>query len=123
MGYTTEFIGSFKLDKQLKESERKILQTFSETRQGGNIEPFEGRPGLWCDWQPNSDGTAIIWSGAEKFYNYVEWLEYIIKHFIEPWGNKLNGEVEWYGEDRDDVGKIIVKDNKVETIEGGVYYG
>ncbi len=74
-----------------------------------------GQPGLWCQWIVTEDGTELTWDGGEKFYNYVEWLEYYIKHFFEPWGIKLNGEIEWAGEDREDMGKIVVTDNVVKT--------
>ena len=79
-----------------------------------NCPPY-GQPGLWCQWMPNEDGDAILWDGVEKFYNYVQWIEYIIKNFLAPWGYKLNGEVEWHGEDHDDIGKIVIKDNVVTT--------
>lgn len=77
-----------------------------------NNEP-EGQPGLWCKWQPNKAGTAIEWNGAEKFYDYVEWLQYIVDHFLKPWGYALNGEVTWDGEERDDVGKIVAVSNVI----------
>jgi uncharacterized protein (TIGR02996 family) len=75
--------------------------------------PPRGQPGLWCRWQPSEDGTAIVWNGAEKFYYYVEWLEYLIKHFLAPWGYILNGEMKWQGEDEEDQGTIVVKNNRV----------
>lgn len=75
--------------------------------------PPEDQPGLWCQWAPNERGDAIIWNGAEKFYDYVEWLHYIIERFLEPWGYKLNGTVEWKGEDLDDNGTITVVQNEV----------
>jgi hypothetical protein len=75
----------------------------------------KGQPGLWCQWVPNEDGTAIVWNGGEKFYYYVEWLKYIIEHFLAPWGYVLNGEIEWEGEDRSDVGTIISENNVVRT--------
>ncbi len=73
------------------------------------------QPGLWCQWIPTDDREAIIWDGGEKFYNYIAWLEYIIENFLKPWGYTLNGEVEWFGEDRDDRGKIVVKNNVVKS--------
>ena len=79
-----------------------------------NYEP-DGQPSLWCQWTPSEDGTQIEWDGGEKFYNYVEWLEYWIQHFLKPWGYTLNGEISWEGEERDDMGRIIVEDNKVST--------
>jgi hypothetical protein len=73
------------------------------------------QPGLWCQWAPNENGTAIEWDGGEKFYHYVEWLSYIIEHFMKPWGYVLNGSVKWKGEERGDRGTIVVTDNVVET--------
>src|SRR5262249_30838871 len=69
-------------------------------------QPPRGQPGLWCDWAPTADGTAIVWNGAEKFYRYVEWLRYLIEHFLAPWGYVLNGAVGWQGEDPGDRGTI-----------------
>lgn len=74
-----------------------------------------GQPGLWCQWVPSPCGTEIEWDGGEKFYDYVRWLQYLLENFLEPWGYTLNGTVEWQGEDDDDRGRIVVKDNKVST--------
>ena len=84
--------------------------------------PPTGVPGLWCGWCITEDGMFLEWDGGEKFYNYVEWLEYLIKHFFQPWGRKLNGKIEWFGEDRTDIGAIVVKNNKVTTKVGVVIY-
>jgi hypothetical protein len=80
----------------------------------GNHSP-EGQPGLWCKWEPTDDGLHIAWNGNEKFYDYVEWLDYLIEHFLEPWGYVLNGEVKWRGEEFDDLGVILVIENHVAT--------
>ena len=74
-------------------------------------------PGLWCQWIIN-DNNQLVWDGGEKFYSYVEWLEYLIKHFFAPSGYVLNGEVDFEGEDSDDFGAIIVKDNDVDIKYG-----
>lgn len=73
------------------------------------------QPGLWCQWIPGPDGDTIIWDGGEKFYSYVEWLRYLIDHFLKPWGYVLNGEVQWQGEESSDNGTIFVKENGVWT--------
>jgi len=85
-------------------------------------EPPMGQPGLWCQWVPKADGTAIVWDDGEKFYSYVEWLKYLIDHFLGPWGYKLNGEVEWSGEERDDRGLLIVRDNKITTKQARIVW-
>lgn len=78
------------------------------------------QPGLWCQWI--IEYNELLWDGGEKFYNYTEWLEYLIQEFFEPWGVKLNGEIYWYGEESDNLGKIIVTDNVVEIKEGRIEY-
>lgn len=82
--------------------------------------PPSTQPGLWCQWVIN--GNELEWDGGEKFYNYVEWLEYLIENFFKPWGITINGEVEWSGESRSDIGKIVVTDNKVQALEGRIEY-
>lgn len=80
------------------------------------------QPGLWCQWIPNEDGTCIEWDGGEKFYSYIEWLEYIIENFLKPWGLTLSGKVNWRGEDDTDIGLIVVKNNEITTKNGRIVY-
>jgi hypothetical protein len=167
MGYTTNFIGAFKLDKPLTLAHARYLQAFAGSRRmerdpevakgysdpireavglpvgpggayfvGGNgfggqdeddsiVEynrPPSGQFSLWCQWVPNELGTEIEWDGNEKFYNYIDWIKYLIEHFLAPWGYVVNGQVEWVGEDRSDTGKIVVRDNKVTTAKGRIVY-
>jgi hypothetical protein len=75
--------------------------------------PPATQPGLWCQWIPNEDGTAIVWDGGEKFYEYIPGIEYLIENFLRPWGYVLNGTVNWEGEGSDDTGKIRIKNNEV----------
>lgn len=144
MGYTTDFSGSFELNKQLGPKMKEFLTKFNETRRmkrnvsdkygvegeffvGGTgsfgqdstedivdyNEPPSTQPGLWCQWTPTQDGMGIEWDGGEKFYNYTEWLVYLITKILEPNGYVLNGVVQWQGEGVGDVGEIFVEDNKV----------
>lgn len=89
-----------------------------------NNTPPGTQPSLWCQWIIEYDEYEhfLVWDGGEKFNNYVEWLEYMIEHFFKPWGLKLNGEVEWFGEDLSDRGKIVVKNNVVKTYDGEIIY-
>ena len=149
MGYSTSFNGTVKLNKQLSQEDKTFLTKLSETRRmARNIEGYgvEGefyvdsglndyddptvvnhnqppstQPGLWCQWTPTQDGWGIEWDEGEKFYEYVEWLQYIID-WIAPKGYIANGEIEWYGEDRDDMGKIIVKNNQITIKHGKISY-
>jgi hypothetical protein len=80
--------------------------------------PPSTQPGLWCSWCPSEDGLGIEWNGMEKFYRYVEWIEYIIVKILAPRDYVLNGAVTWQGEDEDDVGVIAINNNVVTTAEG-----
>ncbi len=75
-----------------------------------NNAPPSGQPGLWCKWVPTEDGSGIKWNEMEKFYEYTEWLNYIIVHFLTPWGIKISGEVRFQGEDSDDRGVVRIVD-------------
>jgi hypothetical protein len=79
--------------------------------------PPAGQPGLWCQWIINNNGE-LEWDGGEKFYNYEEWLDYLIDNFFEPLGYVLNGDIEWQGEESDDFGIIHVVDNMVDMQYG-----
>lgn len=86
-----------------------------------NREPI-GQPGLWCQWTPTDDGTRIEWDGGEKFYEYEEWIQYIITHFLQPWGCTLNGCVEWEGEHEEDIGALTVTNNSVRIYTDRLEY-
>ena len=59
----------------------------------------------------------IVWDGAEKFYKYVQWLEFLIDTYLRPWGYTLNGTVDYKGASADDFGRIIVVDNEVTVAQ------
>jgi len=84
--------------------------------------PPSTQPGLWLQWTPLDDRITIEWDGGEKFYNYVEWLEYIVDKILAPRGYKLSGEVYWDGEDSEDKGKITVKNNKIVARQANFSY-
>jgi hypothetical protein len=118
MGYTTDFTGSFRLDKPLNVKQYNLLKAFAER----DHREESGVPGYYCQWVPTEDGDGIEWDGGEKFYEYIAWLEYLIGKFLVPWGYTLNGTVEWIGEDRSDVGMITVVDNVVSVKRGRITY-
>ena len=79
-------------------------------------------PGYWCDWHINEKTEVVEWNGAEKFYEYTDWLIFLIENFFEPAGYILNGEFIWIGEDSEDRGKISVVNNKVSEFLGEIVY-
>lgn len=87
-----------------------------------NYPPYT-QPGLWCQWVISDDGRYLMHDGGEKFYNFKDWLLYLIENFFKPKGYVLNGTVYWYGEDIDDTGKIEVLDNKIRIYYKNITYG
>ena len=119
MGYNTDFSGKFNLNKEITFS---LSKTF-EKLNNGDPTGIEGQiEDGYCQWVPTDDGKAIHWDSGEKFYDYVEWLKWIIDKLLKPEGFILNGEVEWDGEESGDVGKIIVKDNVIVVQNGKITY-
>ena len=118
MGYTTQFDGRFKLNKPLTDDLYNKLLDFSNTRHCSkddynSVAP--GVPGLWCQWVPTSNKMSLEWDGVEKFYDYIEWLQYIIDNFLKPEGYEIteDSKVKYRGERFNDIGYLAVKDNVV----------
>lgn len=122
MGYTTEFRGCFELNKALDKETNDFLVKFSETRHDKDgCSPSVAAPSwsaVWCQWVPADDGRVIEWDGNEKFYNYVEWIKYLISEVLAPKGYVLNGDVDWRGEEWGDTGTIFINNNNVEVAIG-----
>lgn len=87
--------------------------------------PASSQPGLWCQWVPDADGAYLQWDEGEKFYNYIEWLKYLIERFFNPWGYSLCGEMSWRGEEYEDFGLIKIESpsNEVLVAYGSQTYG
>jgi len=85
-------------------------------------EPPTTQPGLWCQWDPSEDGMGIEWNGMEKFYSYIDWLQYLVSKFLQPWGYTLSGSVRWQGEDSSDFGEIVVYNNAIVAKTGRKVY-
>lgn len=85
--------------------------------------PPRTQPSLWCQWAiDESDRQTIQWDGGEKFYCYVEWIEYILNKVLLPRGYKLTGQVSWQGEDSSDRGQIIADGDSIRTGLGRIVY-
>jgi hypothetical protein len=80
-------------------------------------QPPAGQPDVWCHWEPDEDGTAILCEQQCTFYQFIPWLAYLITHFLQPWGYVLNGSVAWQGEDPEDAGIVAVETNIVTIQE------
>jgi hypothetical protein len=119
MGYTTDFIGHIDIAPPLNDAEIAY-----------NIPPGE-QPGLWCDWVPCWDRCCLSYNGVEKFYAPVEWIRYLIEHFLRrgavasradhprfaefTFDHVLEGMVVGCRRDNKELFAITVTDNVVHT--------
>lgn len=112
MGYNTNFHGKFNLEPKLNIDQYNQLFEFAEERH--ERPEF---PGVWCQWVPNKEGDAIQHDGGEKFYCQVEWIQHLIKNFLNPWNIKVNGKVTWQGDELGDLGIIYIFDSVITVKE------
>lgn len=110
MGYTTTFSGVFYFNKSLTP---KIIEKLRELEGMDGRDFDDDRPQGYCKWNLTKDLKGLAWDGGEKFYGYIEWLEWIIKRILKPAKIEINGMVEYQGEFVEDCGAIIVKANQV----------
>lgn len=107
MGFTTDFVGYVSVEPALNLGECEYLTAFTKSRRWFRPEgpyvaldnpfvaetyddldrfnrPWPGEPSLWCMWTPCLDGTQLSFDGIEKAYQPVEWMRYLITHFLKP---------------------------------------
>lgn len=106
MGYSTDFIGRFDLDRQLQLEDYIIINELADLRPD---ERADGMPDTWCQWAVTRDGRHIEWNGGEKFYYYQEWLQWIVD-YLESY--TLSGSIEYQGEETGDSGTLVIENGK-----------
>ena len=117
MGYSTEFQGSLKLNRELTHKEwielSRLGNSYDQDLYAEYTDTPETIPKSYLQWVPNEDGTAIVWNGGEKFYDYIHWLRWLIKHYLKEHGLAVNGSIKWRGDELEDVGIIYAHNNKI----------
>ena len=120
LGDSAEYFLQPDNEVRYKKDDRLDMTCFYE-RNGiiDDNQPPKSQPGLWCHWIINKNGE-LVWDGGEKFYEYVEWLEYLIKNFFAPEGLILSGRCFYAGERMNDWGYICIENNRVEQIPNDI---
>ncbi|MGM0203078.1 hypothetical protein [Enterococcus sp. AZ149] len=152
MGYHTDFIGAFEIDRPVTDEIATLLRGLATTRRmkrdneqliqkgygdcgvdgeffcvddghyGQECEldtvldynqPPSTQPGLWCQWLLAEDNQTLEWDTNEKFYCYIEWIQYLIERILKPNNYVLNGAVAYRGEEFSDFGYLEVVNNQV----------
>lgn len=129
-----EFLKKFSASRHVKRDTKKTIEIFGLGEYGTEGEwflevnhesghtqdvinynlPPSTQPGLWCDFEPNEDGSAIIWNQSENTYDGLEWITYLVTKYLVPRGYVVNGRFDANGEEHGDFWAIVVENNNVE---------
>lgn len=113
MGYDTKFSGALSLSRSLTIAEAKVLLEANE-----DTDTIQGdHPGSYMQWVPTQSLDGIVYDGNEKFYEYGEWMMWLLTH-LATLGILASGDILWQGESVGDAGILSVKDNVLKVIKG-----
>jgi len=82
------FEGEFAVDPPLTAEERQAIAA-----QKLPIPERAKTPRGACHWVSNGDGTAIIWDRDPDFDRSVDWLRFLVRHYLKPKGHVIKGKV------------------------------
>lgn len=118
MGYSTDFTGELKFNKELAASELSELKKFFGEDCRDHPE-WDGASGLYyIDLEFNDDFSGIRWNGAEKTYDMPECINMIITNMRKKFPSfGLFGEMLAQGEDYDDRWVLTIVDGKATRKE------
>ena len=117
MGYSTEFNGSLAVsgDDTSLDKFDVWMDELHETRHGSDCAVWSGYPGFYCQWVFNRETCTIEWDGGEKFYEYIQWLQFVFEKCDEL-NLSANGKISWQGDNYQDQGEIIVEKNLITNM-------
>lgn len=142
MCYDIEFPEQFYLDRPLSEEHYDFLSSFRFSTKGnvydngGYLYDKDSIPESHCQWLITLDRKGIEYGWkikpaslpdrckCDKYQigDHIEWLQYLITNFLEPWGYILSGKVKWSGKNKHDTGTIIIKENRLKIVHDCNYY-
>ena len=124
MGYTTKFTGHLTLSRKLTMAEAKTLleiageeATIAESNLAAITDPAP--PKGYMQWVPDESLQRIVWDQNEKFYDYEQWLKWIVAA-LASWGIEAAGSFKWQGDSVGDIGELLVIDGNVTSNTGAV---
>lgn len=119
MGYTTDFEGKLKLSRALTVPEYNELKQLGEGYEKEDYAKLNPEhPDSYLQWVPTQDGLGYCWNDGEKFYDYAEWLQWIIDNWFKPKKITLMGRINYQGEEIGDVGYLeVLEDQHVRVYE------
>ncbi len=115
MWYTTDFEWKLLLDKDITVKQMNAINTISDLSSAEKKRAW--MPDWYCQRVVSDDWSSLWRDWGEKFYDYVERLESIVKNYMDPWWIKLNWSLRRSWEEVSDNWLITVKDNVIKAQE------
>ncbi len=110
MGYSTQYLGSFRIEPALRPAEVEYLRGYADSDRGAySDDPYglsmnpraervdrrcgrgapdrrvaRGVPGEHCDWLPSECGRFLTWRDIEKSNDARRWIPYLVDTFLRP---------------------------------------
>jgi hypothetical protein len=132
MGYSTDFYGVLKTDKEIPAKIAAKMRELSETdtrdiTHGGDhsvARPSGGFPGFHCDFAPTDDNHGIRWNGSEKTYDAVEWIDYLVRTYLGPNGITIpDGQfLDAQGEEHGDTWRLTIINGRPVQVNARLVY-
>lgn len=113
MGYDNYYDGGLLFNGEPND---KVKQFFKTNGVSG------GRVAIPWRIDKNGDDWLLVRNSPDKRNDPDEGLKCIIEDILKPNGLILNGTIFWEGDERDDIGKIVVKDNVIFVFYGHIVY-
>lgn len=113
MGYNTDWNGVLNLSRELTPSEKQEWETIRNERHDSQYNYGDERrefPSIWCGFEVSGD--CFSWDCGEKTYEGIGWIKFFIDK-LKEWNKNESiyafGEMEWNGEEREDMGRVVVE--------------
>ena len=112
MGYNTDWIGELTLSRELTPAEQKEWDTIQNERHDSEYQYGDERreyPSIWCGFEV--DGNIFRWDCGEKTYEGIGLIKLFL-YKLKEWNKTekiyAHGDMEWTGEETDDMGRVLV---------------
>lgn len=80
-----------------EEFDATTASTATSTRAAARyVKQADAVPGPWCGWVPAWSGGCLTYDGKEKFYAPVEWMQYLIDHFLTDGAKAQSSGIDYF---------------------------
>jgi hypothetical protein len=126
MAYPVYYDGEIRVTPSLTESDAELFAAVVNLQRNSMTQPvfasIEGSPEPDLPYhggllEVTDDRSVITPEQDESRPGVGMWLTLLIKHFFQPRGYSLTGQITWDGSDAEDQGCIHIEDNQIDVVD------